>query len=316
MLQPDFSHTSVMLQEAVTALTPTTGRVYVDATIGAGGHALEILKASLPAGRLIGFDRDPLSIALAQQRLQTIAPDRVKLILAPYSQLKEHLGLCEITGGVLADLGFATYQVAQASRGFSFLQDAPLDMRFNPQDDTQPTAAQLLATASEANLLQWFRDFGEDPLAHVIARAIVQDRQKTPFETTHQLAGLVSRLSKAHYKTASRSHPATRVFQALRIAVNQEFEHLEALLDALPSCCASGARVAMITFHSLEDRLVKHRFRQWENPCVCPSGFPVCTCGRPAQWRRVKPNLVLPSGQEVLLNPNARSAKLRVIEKL
>ncbi|MEB3206895.1 MAG: 16S rRNA (cytosine(1402)-N(4))-methyltransferase RsmH [Vampirovibrionales bacterium] len=316
MLPPDFPHTSVMLQEAVTALNPTSGRLYVDATIGAGGHALEILKASLPAGKLIGFDRDPLSMALTQKRLQAIAADRIKLILAPYSQLQQHLSLCEITGGVLADLGFATYQVAQASRGFSFLHDAPLDMRFNPEDDTQPTAAHLLASASEAHLLQWFRDFGEDPLAPIIARAIVNDRDKTPFETTHQLASLVSRVSRAHYKSASRTHPATRVFQALRIAVNQEFEHLEALLDALPSCCASGARVAIITFHSLEDRLVKRRFRQWENPCVCPSAFPLCSCGRPAQWRRLKPNLILPSAHEVSINPNARSAKLRVIEKL
>ncbi|MEB3246006.1 MAG: 16S rRNA (cytosine(1402)-N(4))-methyltransferase RsmH [Vampirovibrionales bacterium] len=310
------SHISVLRDETLAALAPSGDRHYVDATLGAGGHTRALL-ALYPYSRLTGFDRDPKAIALTESTLNGagIAPERYTLINAPYSEITRHLAPQSITGGLMADLGFASFQVNDAERGWSFSQNAPLDMRYNPQDASTPTAAMLLATLEESELRHIFSTYGEDPLARPIARAIVADRETAPLTHTLALAELVARIARTHYKAKSRTHPATRVFQALRIAVNQEFEHLNKLLEALPALCAPGARIAVITFHSLEDRIVKQQFKQWLNPCRCPAGFPKCVCGETLQWETPHRKAITPTEAEVRHNPRARSAKLRVIIK-
>ncbi len=302
-------HQPVLYQEVINALMPRSPGKYVDATVGAGGHAWGILEASSPEGQLLGLDRDPQALALASQRL-SIFSGRYTLIQAAYDTLLTQLHIVgwESVNGILFDLGVSSMQLEQAERGFSFLQEGPLDMRFDPADPL--TAADLVNTLSETALADLIWRYGEERYARRIARAIVQNR---PLSTTRQLAEVIRR---AVGRYPHEIHPATRTFQALRIAVNRELERLEAALPQAVTALAPGGRLAVIAFHSLEDRIVKQFFRRESTQCLCPPQQPQCTCGHQATLREITRHPITPQEDEIRSNPRARSARLRVAEKI
>lgn len=293
----------------------------MDGTLGAGGHAWGILQASAPDGRLLGLDLDPQALGLARQKLAEFG-ERAVLVQASYRTLREQaarLGWMMVDGIVL-DLGLSSMQLDTPERGFSFLADAPLDMRFDPQAPL--SAADLVNETPEAELADLIYRYGEERRAYQVARAIVRAR---PLETTGQLARVVAGAVRAGRKqpatsgsrsTARSIHPATRTFQALRIAVNHELDALEAVLPEALAALAPGGRLAVISFHSLEDRMVKQFLRQEGRDCLCPPRQPVCTCGHKASLRELTRQPVQPQAEEVQANPRARSAKLRVAEKI
>jgi 16S rRNA (cytosine1402-N4)-methyltransferase len=302
-------HRSVLYQEIILALRPQSPGRYIDATVGAGGHAWGILNASAPEGRLIGMDLDPQALELAQERLETFS-DRVILVQASYITLLEQLRLAgwDKVQGILIDLGVSSMQLNTPERGFSFQADGPLDMRFGP---TQPlTAEDVVNGWTERELADLIWRFGEEPQSRRIARAIVQAR---PLHTTRELAEIVSRAAGGK---KGRVHPATRTFQALRIAVNEELQSLETVLPQAVEALAPGGRLAVIAFHSLEDRIVKQLFRRESRDCICPPEQPVCTCGHKATLVEVTRHPIEPAEDEIQANPRARSARLRVAERV
>jgi 16S rRNA (cytosine1402-N4)-methyltransferase len=287
----------------------------VDCTLGAGGHAGGILQASSPDGRLLGLDVDPAAIALAESRLAGFGP-RVVIRRASYRTLSEQLEALDwpLVDGILLDLGASSMQFDTPERGFSFQQEAPLDMRFDPQQPV--SAANLVNELPEAELAEIIYRYGEERKSRQVARAIVKAR---PLHTTRQLAEVVARAVSAGRKTRTGQghiHPATRTFQALRIAVNAELDVLEAVLPQAIAALNPGGRLAIIAFHSLEDRIVKNYFRQESRDCLCPPRQPVCTCGHHAVIRLVTRQPIRPETAEIEHNPRARSARLRVAEKL
>lgn len=302
-------HLSVLYHDTILALKPQSPGRYVDATVGAGGHAAGILQASSPEGKLLGLDRDPQALELASQRL-SVYGDRVVLRQASYTTLLEQLAAIGWTGvqGVLMDLGVSSMQIDTPERGFSFQSEGPLDMRFDPSQAT--TAADLVNRLSETELADLIWEFGEERHARRIARAIVQAR---PLQTTTQLADVVL---KAVRGERSKIHPATRTFQALRIAVNEELKGLAETLPQAVKALAPGGRLAVISFHSLEDRIVKQFFRRESRDCICPPDQPVCICGHKASIREITRRPIVANEEEIAANPRARSAKLRVAEKL
>ncbi len=302
-------HRPVLYHEIIHALRPRRGGYYVDATLGAGGHAWGILNASSPDGKLLGLDVDPQALRLAAE---TLAPfgERAILRQVSYTTLRAQLISLgwEAVDGILLDLGVSSMQLDTQERGFSFLSDAPLDMRFDPAGDI--TAASLVNELPEAELAALIWKYGEERRARKVAQAIVRAR---PLRTTVELANVIARATSSG---RPGMHPATRTFQALRIAVNQE---LEAITQALPQAVAAlvpGGRLAVISFHSLEDRLVKQFFRQESQDCICPPRQPVCTCGHKASLILVNRQPLVPTADEMAANPRSRSAKLRVVEKL
>jgi 16S rRNA (cytosine1402-N4)-methyltransferase len=302
-------HRSVLYNEIIHALSPKSAGRYIDATVGAGGHAWGILAASQPDGQLLGLDLDPQAIALANQRLAEYS-GRCLLVQASYTTLLQQMRQAgwDSVQGIVFDLGVSSMQLDTPERGFSFLKDGPLDMRFGPSQAI--SAADLVNSWPEQELAGLIWEFGEDRNSRRIARAIVQGR---PFATTLQLAKAIE---KAIGRSKERLHPATRTFQALRIAVNQE---LKAIADTLPlavEALAPGGRLAVIAFHSLEDRLVKQFFRRESRDCICPPEQPVCTCGHRATIKEITRHPLVPEEGETLSNPRARSARLRVAEKL
>lgn len=303
-------HQPVLYQEIIHALQPHGEGRYVDGTVGAGGHAWGLLEASHPHGRLLGLDVDPYALQIARQRLAPFG-DRVTLIHASYITLPERLEEqgWEAVDGVLLDLGVSSLQLDAPARGFSFRQDGPLDMRFDPARPGSLTAADLVNTLPEQELAGLIHRYGEERRAHRIARAIIQAR---PLHTTGQLARLIASVVRSRDAT----HPATRTFQALRIAVNGELEALQTVLPRAVACLALGGRLAVIAFHSLEDRIVKEFLRTESRDCLCPPQQPVCTCGHKASVRLITRKPIRPSHEEVARNPRARSARLRVAEKL
>jgi 16S rRNA (cytosine1402-N4)-methyltransferase len=302
-------HRPVLYQEIIHALRPRQGGHYVDATLGAGGHAQGILQASQPDGCLLGLDVDPQALAIAGQRLASFG-ERAILVRASYTTLVvqlQALGWQQVEGVVL-DLGVSSMQLDSAERGFSFTYDAPLDMRFDP--DYPENAAYLVNNLAEAELAELISRYGEEHRARRVAHAIVQAR---PITTTNQLAEVVARVTSGG---RPGMHPATRTFQALRIAVNRELEALEAVLPQAVSALAPGGRLAVIAFHSLEDRIVKQYLRQESKDCLCPPKQPICTCGHKASLVEVTRTPIRPEAAEVKDNPRSRSARLRVAEKL
>ncbi len=301
-------HQPVMVEEVVRALQVREEGRYVDATVGTGGHAQAILEAA-PRVRLLGLDVDPDALALARERLAPYG-DRVVLRRASYTRLPTELARLgwEEVDGIVADLGVSSLQLDRPDRGFSFREAGPLDMRFDPEAPV--TAAQLVNTLTEEALAEIFWKYGEERYARRIARAIVRAR---PLHTTRELADLVARVVPFQ---RPGFHPATRVFQALRIAVNRELENLERFLPLAIEALKPGGRLAVMAFHSLEDRIVKHVFKEEARGCVCPPSVPVCQCGRTPRVRIVKPFPMRPSEEEVRRNPRARSARLRVVERL
>ncbi|HEV8199458.1 MAG TPA: 16S rRNA (cytosine(1402)-N(4))-methyltransferase RsmH [Candidatus Polarisedimenticolia bacterium] len=316
------AHRPVLLREALAALHCSPGDLVVDGTVGAGGHAEAILQAIAPDGRLVGLDRDPEALALARARL---APwgDRVRLENADHRRLPELLdawGLVPVDR-ILLDLGVSSMQLDDPERGFSFRLDGPLDMRMD-RAHGGTTAADLVNGLPERELRALLQQFGEEPHAARIASAIVRERERSRFTRTVRLAETVAAAvpAPARRVAARRGggavHPATRTFQALRIAINGEIDGLPRLLEQSIDRLRPGGRMAVISFHSLEDRAVKGTFRALAHRCVCPRGLPVCGCGRPDVVRRIDSGAVKPSEDEARDNPRSRSARLRAVERL
>jgi 16S rRNA (cytosine1402-N4)-methyltransferase len=305
----EFAHLPVLYQEVLAALQPQPGGKYLDGTLGLGGHAAGILSASAPDGRLLGLDVDPQALVIATERLAHFG-ERAALRHGSYGQLASQmaeLGWAAVDGIVL-DLGASSLQFDKAERGFSFQNEGPLDMRFNPQAGF--SAADIVNEWPEEDLANALYEYGEETLSRRVARAIVKAR---PLATTTQLAEVVS---KALGGRRGGTHPATKSFQALRIAVNQELDTLQATLPQAVAALRQGGRLAIISFHSLEDRTVKQYFRRESQDCICPPEQLVCTCGHKASIRELSRKPVFPGEQELAGNPRARSARLRVAEKL
>lgn len=295
-------HAPVLLNEVLIALQPYSGGVYIDGTVGAGGHAAAILRQAQPEGRLFGLDQDPMALALARQQLAPFGT-QVTLIHANFEQLGR-LALPQVDG-ILLDIGVSSMQLDQNERGFSFQTDGPLDMRMNTT--TGETAADLVNTLPEDELANLIYQYGEEPRSRRIAKAIVQAR---PIERTLPLAQLIAKVKPGY----SRIHPATQTFQALRIAVNDELGVLARVLPQAIALLKPGGRLAVITFHSLEDRIVKQFFKQESTDCLCPTEQPFCTCQHHATLRLITKKPITAAESEIAVNPRARSAKLRVAE--
>ncbi len=300
-------HVPVLYQEVINGLQPRPGGRYIDGTVGAGGHAGGVLAASSPDGRVLGLDADPEALAVARERL---APYGERFVLA-HADFRELGRVARRHGfdpvdGILLDLGLSSLQLDAPERGFAFQEEGPLDMRFDPSQPT--TAADLVNRLPEAELADLIYRYGEEPASRRIARAIVARR---PVQTTAELAEIVRRAVPGHYKR----HPATRTFQALRIAVNEELESLSAVLPQAVELLKPGGRLAVITFHSLEDRLVKDFLRKEARGCHCPPETPTCVCGHVATLRILTRHPIQPGDAEVQRNPRSRSAKLRIAEK-
>lgn len=312
MNEPTAEHVTVLPHEAVDALSPRPGGVYVDGTFGGGGHTRLLALRIQPEGRIIAIDRDPATAANVAA-LDAAFPGTVSWVNGSYADMRAiavRLGI-DAVDGILLDLGLSSLQLADPARGFSFQHDGPLDMRF---DTTRGTSArELLASADEREIARILYEYGEERESRRIARAIVRERERAPLATTRELAALIERVLPRRHD--QRIHPATRTFQALRIAVNGELDEVERGLREGIALLAPGGRFAVISFHSLEDRLVKHAFADAARGCICPRDVPVCVCGRTASVRLVgKP--LRAAAAEVAANPRARSAIMRVVEKL
>ena len=309
-----FSHTSVLLYECIDALNIRDGYTYVDCTAGSGGHSLEIAKRMGKNSRLICFDRDKSAIKAASERLSDFL-DRVTFVNDNFSSFGDVMRDMRITnlGGVLADLGCSSYQFDTPERGFSYMHNAELDMRMDT--DSPLNAYKVVNEYSEANLRKIIYEYGEERFAPKIAAEICKRRASTPITTTHELAELI----KASIPAAKRidgPHPAKRTFQAIRIEVNSELDVIEPLIRGAASNLVSGGRIAIISFHSLEDRIVKQTYRSLSSGCTCPRDFPVCVCGNKPSVKELTKKPVLPTEEELMNNPRSRSAKLRIAEKI
>ena len=309
-----FAHRPVLLGETLHWLAPQPGGVYVDGTLGGGGHSEAVLARIQPDGRLYGIDRDPAAIEAATLRLG--AWPGFQALRGNFHDARALLAAQGVAcvQGALLDLGVSSHQLDTAERGFSYHQDAPLDMRMDPAQVL--SAADLVNTLDAAALARILRDWGEERWAARIAQMLVEHRARAPLRTTGDLVAAVDAAIPKRVRAQDDGHPARRTFQALRIAVNDELAPLEAALEDFAALLAPGGRLCVITFHSLEDRIVKHAFRRMQHPCVCPPKAPICTCGRLPIGRALGGGAVRPSAQEVAENPRARSATLRVLEKL
>jgi 16S rRNA (cytosine1402-N4)-methyltransferase len=309
-------HIPVLAEEVMSMLAPASGSLQIDATVGGGGHTERILEATDPDGRLLGLDADGAAIARVAGRLRPRFGDRLVLRQANFRELATvapAAGFGQVDGA-LFDLGLSSYQLADTERGFGFRAGGPLDMRFDTSRGVP--AAELLATLDTDELTALFRRYGEEPRAARIARAIVEARRTAPVATAEELAALVGSVVPPNPRQPSRTHPATRVFQALRIAVNQELEALEAGLAAALDLLRPGGRLVVLSYHSLEDRIVKRFIAAERRGCVCPPELPVCVCGRDPRLRVLTRRSVTPTTAEIVANPRARSARLRAAERL
>ena len=312
----DFGHISVLLNETVDSLNIRPDGIYVDGTLGGGGHAY-VAERLTGGGRLIGIDQDADAIAAATERLKPFA-DRVSIVRDNYVNIKSVLSGLGITeeekavDGIYLDLGVSSWQLDNAERGFSYMEDAPLDMRMDRRQSQ--TAADLVNTATEQELFRIIRDYGEDRFAKNIAKHIVQARERKPVETTKELADIIRGAIPMKVQVTG-GHPAMRTFQAIRIALNEELTVLENSIDTMIRLLKPGGRLSIITFHSLEDRIVKNGFRRNEHPCICPPGFPVCVCGRESLGTVITKKPILPTEEEIRENSRSHSAKLRVFER-
>nr|WP_288555593.1 16S rRNA (cytosine(1402)-N(4))-methyltransferase RsmH [uncultured Mediterraneibacter sp.] len=308
-----FQHTSVLLHETVDGLNIRPDGIYVDATLGGGGHAFQVCSRLDSKGRFIGIDQDAAAIEAAGARLSVFG-EKVTIIRSNYCDMKarlQEIGIDKVDG-IMIDLGVSSYQLDTADRGFSYRMDAPLDMRMDQRQTM--TAKDIVNTYSEMELFHVIRDYGEDRFAKNIAKHIVAERQKSPIETTGQLVEII-RQSIPMKVQKTTGHPAKRTFQAIRIELNRELDVLKDTLDDMIDLLNPGGRLCVITFHSLEDRIVKSNFRRNENPCTCPSDFPVCVCGKVSKGRVVTRKPILPGEEELEVNSRSKSAKLRIFER-
>lgn len=311
----EFNHYSVLLKETIENLNIRPDGVYVDGTLGGGGHAYQVASRLSEKGRLIGIDQDADAIAAAGERLSEFG-DKITIIRSNYANMKEELHRIGIekVDGIVLDLGVSSFQLDTPERGFTYRdENAPLDMRM---DDRQSlTARDIVNEYSEMELYHIIRDYGEDKFAKNIAKHIVQERKKKPIETTGELTEII-RASIPMKVQATGGHPAKRTFQAIRIELNKELEVLQNNLDDMIELLNPGGRICIITFHSLEDRIVKSNFKRNENPCTCPSDFPVCVCGKKSKGKVVTRKPIFPSEEELSVNSRSKSAKLRVFERV
>ena len=309
-------HLPVLVEEVMSMLSPAPDSLQIDATVGGGGHTERILEATTPGGRLLGLDADGAAIARVAGRLQPRFGDRLVLRQANFRELATvapEAGFGAVDG-MLFDLGLSSFQLADRERGFGFRTGGPLDMRFDTSRGVP--AAELLATLDATELTALFRRYGEEKQAPRIARAIVAKRKTQPITTAEDLAALVERVAPGNPRVRRRIHPATRVFQALRIAVNEELEALQDGLAAAVDLLRPGGRLVVLSYHSLEDRIVKRFIAAERRGCVCPPELPVCVCGRNPRLRLVTRPSLTPSPAEIAANPRARSARLRAAERL
>ena len=311
----EFNHYSVLLNETIENLNIKPDGIYVDGTLGGGGHAYQVASRLSEKGRLLGIDQDADAIAAAGERLKEFG-DKITIIRSNYANMKEELHRIgvEKVDGIVLDLGVSSFQLDTPERGFTYRdENAPLDMRM---DDRQSlTAKDIVNGYSEMDLYRIIRDYGEDKFAKNIAKHIVQERAKKPIETTGELTEII-RASIPMKVQVTGGHPAKRTFQAIRIELNKELEVLQNNLDDMIDLLNPGGRICIITFHSLEDRIVKTNFKRNENPCTCPSDFPVCVCGKKSKGKVVTRKPILPSEEELEVNSRSKSAKLRVFERV
>ena len=306
-----FEHKSVLLEETVNGLNIKPDGIYVDGTLGGGGHAFEVCKQLSDKGSFIGIDQDEAAIEAAGIRLRDFG-ERVTIVRSNYCDMKlqlQKLGIDKVDGIVL-DLGVSSYQLDTAERGFSYRVDVPLDMRMDRRQEM--TAKDIVNTYSEMELYRIIRDYGEDKFAKNIAKHIVLEREKGSIETTGQLIEIIKRAIPMKFQK-NGGHPAKRTFQAIRIELNRELDVLR--LDEMIDVLNENGRMCIITFHSLEDRIVKSIFRRNENPCTCPSHFPVCVCGNESKGKVITRKPILPSAEELEYNSRSKSAKLRIFER-
>lgn len=308
-----FKHISVLLEETVENVNVKPDGIYVDGTLGGGGHAYEVVKQLGENGHFYGIDQDEAAILAAGKRLEEFG-DKVTLIRSNYCNMKEVLQNEGVTGvdGIVLDLGVSSYQLDTEERGFSYRFDTPLDMRMDRRQSL--TARDIVNDYSEMDLFRIIRDYGEDKFAKNIAKHIVIERQNAPIETTGQLNEIIKAAIPAKMR-ATGGHPSKRTYQAIRIECNRELEVLRDSLEMLIDLLNPGGRLCIITFHSLEDRIVKSAFKKAENPCTCPSSFPVCVCGQVSKGSVISRKPILPSEEELEVNSRSKSAKLRVFEK-
>ena len=309
----EFKHKSVLLDETIESLNIKPNGIYVDGTLGGGGHSYEIAKRLTDGGRLIGIDQDEDAIRAAKERLSEFA-DRVTIVRDNYCNMPkvlDELGISKVDG-ILLDIGVSSYQLDEAERGFTYKQDAPLDMRMDQRQEM--TAKDIVNGYSEEDLYRIIRDYGEDKFAKNIAKHIVQARQIKPVETTFELDEIIKAAIPMKFR-ATGGHPAKKTFQAIRIELNRELEVLDESIDAMTDLLNDNGRLCIITFHSLEDRIVKTRFRKNENPCTGPPDFPVCVCGKKPKGKVITRKPIVPDEEELEENKRAKSSKLRVFER-
>ena len=309
-----FKHKSVLLEETIDSLNIKPDGIYVDGTLGGGGHASQVCQRLNSHGRLIGIDQDGAAILAASQRLKEYE-DKVLIVRSNYQEIKQvlkELGI-QKADGIYLDLGVSSYQFDTAERGFSYRADAPLDMRMDLR--RTETAADIVNEYSEMDLYHIIRDYGEEKFAKNIAKHVVKARQEKRIETTGELVEIIKAAIPMKMRAVG-GHPAKKTFQALRIEVNHELEVLENSIDTMIELLNQGGRLCIITFHSLEDRIVKQRFRENENPCVCPPDFPACVCGRTSKGKVITRKPIIPTERETEENKRSKSSKLRVFERV
>lgn len=306
----EFKHIPIMLEQVIEGLDIKPDGIYVDGTLGGGGHSYEIAKRLVSGGRLIGIDQDEAAINAAGARLSGFN-DRVTIVRSNYAQMVSVLHSLDINrvDGILLDLGVSSHQLDNAERGFSYMEDAPLDMRMDRRQEK--TAWDIVNYYSQAELTRIIRDYGEDKFAAKIAAKIIGFRENKPIETTGELAEIIKLAIPIKYRLTG-GHPAKRTFQAIRIELNRELEVLEESIEGMIDILSDGGRMAVITFHSLEDRIVKAAFKKAESPCTCPSDFPICVCGKKTKGFVASRKPLIPSDEEMERNPRAKSSKLRI----
>lgn len=309
----EFKHISVLLNECIEGLNIKENGIYVDCTLGGAGHSSEILKHLSKEGRLVGIDQDEEALRAASEKLKEY--DNVLYKHSNFYHIESILEELQVgkVDGILMDLGVSSYQLDEKSRGFSYMQNAPLDMRMNKKSSLD--AYEVVNFYDESKLAKIIKDYGEERFAKRIANFIVESRQENKIETTGELVEIIKRAIPAKFRREG-PHPAKRTFQAIRIEVNGELEILNKAIEDSVKSLKSGGKIAIITFHSLEDRIVKNKFKELEDPCTCPRDFPICTCGKEPLVKIITRKPIGPSKEEVESNPRSRSAKLRIAERL